>query len=105
MFKLIFSESEALVKQLESYKAKCLKDLSKQVFGVLIYGVKNAIKQYCKKESQKATDLLQAVPCVTKNDPIITKCYTDMIDGILGAKNAPDNKKIPYLCWLVIKTI
>ena len=86
---------------MEKYKTKCFKDLSKQVFGVLIYAVKNAIKQYCKKDSQKLTELLEAVPCINKNDPIVTKCYTNMIDGILGAKNAVDNKKIPHLCWYV----
>ena len=98
-FKLFSSESDKIVKELEGYKAKCFKDLAKQTFGVVIYAVKNALRQYCKKDSQKLTDLMAAIPCLKKNDPIVTKCYSNFIDGVLGAKNAPDNKKIPHMCW------
>jgi len=91
-------ESDVIVKELETYKQKCFKNLSKQVFGVLIYSIKNTMKQYCRKDSKKLDVLLKAVPCLNKNDNEVTKCYAQFVDGVLGAKNANDTKKIPHLC-------
>ncbi|CAG2108299.1 unnamed protein product [Medioppia subpectinata] len=47
---------------------------------------------------KKQDSLLKATPCLNHNDPLVTKCYTSFIDGLLGAQNANDTKKIPYLC-------
>ena len=85
---------------MEKHKSKCFSGLSKQIFGVLLYAIKNsAIKNMCKRNSPRAPQLLDAANCINKNDPIITKCYTNMIDGMMGAKNANDTLKIPYMCW------
>ena len=97
-----FPVSKGAPLKMEVYKTKCFKDLAKQVFGVLVYAVRNAMRQYCRKDSKKLTDLIAAVPCVTKNDPVVTKCYTNYIDGVLGAKNAVDTKKLPHMCWYFI---
>ncbi|XP_054155358.1 uncharacterized protein LOC128953859 [Oppia nitens] len=91
-------ETDVIIKELEGYKQKCFKDLSKQVFGVLVYAVKNTLKQYCKRDSKKLDQLIAAVPCINTNDAIVTKCYTELVDGLLGSKNAIDTKKIPHLC-------
>ena len=76
-----------------------MKDLSKQVTGVLIYAVKSTINQLCKKDSKRLTELISSTPCINKANNEINKCYTRLIDSILGAKNAVDKKKIPHLCW------
>ncbi|CAG2113704.1 unnamed protein product [Medioppia subpectinata] len=95
-------ESDVLTKELETYKQKCFKDLSKQVFGVMIYSIKNTLRSYC-KSGKKQDSLLKATPCLNHNDPLVTKCYTSFIDGLLGAQNANDTKKIPYLCCEYVK--
>lgn len=76
-----------------------MKGLTKQVTSILIYSLKNAISQYCKKDSKKLSDLMLSTKCINTANPEINKCYTTLIDGILGIKHAEDNKKIPFVCW------
>ena len=88
-----------MITQLENYKNKCLKDLPKQVTGVIVYSVKNAITQFCKRDSKRLTEVIDAAPCMNKGSSDLNKCYTKYIDGVLGAKQAADKKKIPMNCW------
>jgi hypothetical protein len=84
------------MEQIENYKTKCLKGLPKQIMSIIIYSVKNAINNLCKKDSKRLTSLIEGTPCLNKGSNEINKCYTKFIDGILGAKNSVDSKKIPY---------
>ena len=90
--------------QVDEYKSKCFSGLSKQVFGVLFYSIKiQGIKKICRGPVSVKNSIMQASTCLNKNDPVITKCYTTMIDGIMGAKNSNEKYKIPHMCWLVIE--
>ena len=69
------------------------------MIGVVVYSIKNAIKQFCQKKSKRLDVLMAATPCLNKNDKIVTRCYTKVIDSLLGAQRAEDKKKIPHMCW------
>ena len=98
------SDSEVLLIEIDKYKAKCLKDLTKQMTSVLIYSIKNTLlRRYCKKDKARMADFADAGSCLNRNDVIISRCYKNFIDQILGAKNAPDTFKIPHMCWFVLK--
>ncbi|CAG2172557.1 unnamed protein product [Oppiella nova] len=78
---------------------KCSKlGLTKQVASILIYSLKNSIAQLCSKESKKLDELIASTKCINTATPEINRCYTNLIDGMLGTLNAPDNKKIPHVC-------
>jgi hypothetical protein len=87
-----------MIAEVERYKTKCMKDLPKQTTGILLFSFKNAIKQFCNKDSKKLTILIASSPCINKANPQINICYTTLIDKILGAQNANDTKKIPHTC-------
>ncbi|CAG2103781.1 unnamed protein product [Medioppia subpectinata] len=92
------NETKTLIAQIESYKNKCLKDLGKQVTGVIVYSVKNSVSQLCKRDSKRLNELISAAPCMNRGSNEINKCYTRYIDGVMGAKHAVDKKKIPHNC-------
>ncbi len=84
------------MQQLENYKTQCLRGLPKQIMSVIIYSIKNAINNLCKKDSKRLTNLIESAPCMNKGSNEINQCYTKYIDGVLGAKNSADNKKIAH---------
>jgi hypothetical protein len=47
-----------MIEEVERYKTKCMKNLPKQIIGVLLFSFKNAIKQFCKKDSKRLTILI-----------------------------------------------
>jgi hypothetical protein len=87
-----------MIKEVERYKTKCMKNLVKQMTGILIFSLKNAINQLCKKDSKRLTNLIASTPCINKANSEINKCYSNLIDKILGAQNANDTRKIPHAC-------
>ncbi|CAG2166862.1 unnamed protein product [Oppiella nova] len=95
------AEESKLLTDIEKYKNNCFRDLSKQAFGILIFSFKGAIKNFCsKKESKRLDELIVATPCINKyNTNVVGKCYETILDELLGAKNGPENKRIPYMCW------
>ncbi|XP_054155320.1 uncharacterized protein LOC128953824 [Oppia nitens] len=66
--------------------------------GVLTFAVKNVVKQLCKKDSKRLTEIINSTPCVNKANAEFTKCYTQVIDSLQGAKYANESKRIPHLC-------
>ncbi|XP_054155321.1 uncharacterized protein LOC128953825, partial [Oppia nitens] len=92
-------ENEVYLVDIDIYKNKCMDGLSKQVTSVLIYSGKNAIKQFCRKSNSKVAELLRASKCANKGSAEINKCYTQLIDKLLGIQNTKDHKKkIPQVC-------
>jgi hypothetical protein len=87
-----------MIKEIERYKTKCMKNLPKQLAGILVFSLKNTINQLCKKDSKRLTNLIASTPCINTANPEINKCYSSLIDKILGAQNANDTRKIPHLC-------
>ena len=69
---------------MESYKIKCLKNLPKQVTGVIVYSVRNTINQYCKRDSKKLTELVGATKCANNGKKELDYCYAKVIDNIQG---------------------
>jgi hypothetical protein len=87
-----------MLKEFEGYKTKCMKKLSKQLAGFFIFSLKNTIKRLCNKDSKQLTDMIESSPCINRANTQISKCYSNLIDKILGAQNANDTRKIPHLC-------
>lgn len=96
--KVYCDQSDNYMKEIDQYKSKCMKGLPKQVTSILVYSIKNSIGQLCKKDSKKLTELISSTKCINRANPEINKCYTKLIDGILGTKHANDSKKIPHIC-------
>ncbi len=92
-----------MLKEFELYKTNCMKNLPKQLAGFFIFSLKNSNKRLCKKDSKQLTDLIESTPCINRANTQISKCYTNLIDKILGAQNADDTRKIPHLCCEVYK--
>ncbi|CAG2175465.1 unnamed protein product, partial [Oppiella nova] len=85
--------------EIEKYKNNCFQNLSKQVFGIYIYSFKGVIRNFCsKKESKRLDEIIACTPCMNKYSNVIGKCYDTIINELLGAKNAPENKRIPHMC-------
>ena len=78
-----------------------MEQMPKQVTGVIVYSVRNAINQYCKRDSRKLTELISGAKCANKAKPEFDHCYANLIDAFQGATNAKDKYKIPHTCWLV----
>ncbi|CAG2172136.1 unnamed protein product, partial [Oppiella nova] len=71
----------------------------KQIAGVLLYTVKGAVKQFCKKKTRQLDNLLKAGACSNAANTQVNKCYTKLIDKYLGIQNSQDDKKkMPWLC-------
>ena len=85
--------------EIDEYKNRCLKSMPKQVTGIVVYSVRNAMSQYCKRDSKKLSDLITSTPCANAAKKEIDQCYTILIDKFQGAYNAPEKKKIPFTCW------
>ncbi len=92
-----------MLKEFELYKTKCMKNLPKQLAGFLIFSLKNTNKRLCQKDSKQLTDMIESGQCINKANTQLSKCYTDLIDKILGAQNADDTRKIPHLCCEMYK--
>ena len=54
--------------EIEAYKNKCMRDATKQMAGVLVYAMKNMMKQLCKKGSKQIIRLMGASPCVNSGN-------------------------------------
>jgi hypothetical protein len=91
-------ENSKMLKEFEDYKTKCMKKLPKQLAGFFIFSLKNSVKRFCKKDSQQLTNMIESSPCINRANTQISKCYSNLIDKILGAQNANDTRKIPHLC-------
>jgi hypothetical protein len=87
-----------MIKEIERYKTKCMKNLTKQMAGILIFSLKNVINQLCKKDSKRLTNLIASTPCINAANSQINKCYSNLIDKILGAQNASETRRIPHVC-------
>jgi hypothetical protein len=96
-------ENSKILKEFELYKTKCMKNLAKQLAGFHIFSLKKSVKRFCKKDSKQLTDLIESSPCINRANTQISKCYTNLIDKVLGAQNADDTRKIPHLCCEMYK--
>ena len=96
-----FSETKALVKNVESYIKKCTKSLSKQLFSVYIFTIKSQLNQLCKKDSKRRQEMLESSKCVNSAKQAFAQCVDRTIDHLQRIKLVDDNKKIPHLCWSV----
>ena len=95
-------ESQLLAKG-DSYKNACMHGQQKQVFSVVIYTVKQFIKQFCKRPNSKKTqELIKAMPCVYGASKGLHRCllkYSGLLDGI--AKWTDFKQQVAHLCWYV----
>lgn len=96
---MVCSESSALAKSLDDYKSKCFKGTLKQFGSLMIYSVRNSIKQFCHKNNRRLESLFKTAVCVNRNRRSVNRCMSQLIDHLIGIKYAEDKKKMPLICW------
>lgn len=81
---------------LKNFARRCLNAFSKQTVGLLLRGVNIELKRYCGKdrESFKVHNKCgQATITETK------QCYGKLVRELKQTINAPQDSKIPLICW------
>lgn len=94
----MYSESESLINELSLFINKCYKPEIRDMVKILIFSVKNMIKQFCKKRSKKLSELLIVAKCV--NEEITNdRCMHNFINKTSTFQYlSDDKKKLPYTC-------
>ena len=100
---LFHSDSFTHIEDIDKYKAKCMKQMPKQVTGVIVHSVKRVINKYCKRDSKALTDLIASTPCANGAKKDIDICYARFIDDCQGAINDQEKLRVPHICWYVDK--
>ncbi|KAH9410293.1 hypothetical protein TYRP_010051 [Tyrophagus putrescentiae] len=92
------SESEKLINELSEFINKCYQPEIRDIGRILIFSVKNMIKQFCKKRSKKLSKLFPIAQCINSqvnND----RCMRNFIQHTATFQYLPDDaKKLPYTC-------
>lgn len=68
---------------------------------VLIYSIKNNVRQFCRKKTKKLTKLLQNTGCINRNFIKDDKClvlYANNTKELINWKGE-DQIKVRYACW------
>ncbi len=47
---------------------------------------------------KRLTNLIASTPCINAANSQINKCYSNLIDKILGAQNVNETRRIPHVC-------
>lgn len=83
-------------KCIKDYSRRCLAAFPRQVTNLLVFGIANQQKKYCKKG---ASAIVQHGKCGNSDLEKGHKCMDVYIDHLYGIQESEDaNKKIPYVC-------
>lgn len=93
-FSSLAKETEKCIKD---YSRRCLAAFPRQVTNLLVYGIANQQKKYCKKG---ASDIIQHGKCGNSDLEKGHQCMDVYIDDLYGIQETEDSdKKIPFVCW------
>lgn len=92
-----FSLARETEKCIKDYSRRCLAAFPRQVTNLLVFGIANQQKKYCKKGGSA---IVQHGKCGNSDLEKGHKCMDTYIDHLYGIQESEDaNKKIPYVCW------
>lgn len=80
---------------------KCNKGAQKQLTSILLYSIKNVLKNYCSKKSKdkrKLPILLKVAKCWNENLGPINKCWRHFQDKLTDAMSLESRHRIPLMC-------
>ncbi|CAG2108300.1 unnamed protein product [Medioppia subpectinata] len=90
------SQNAAYLKEIERYKGKCMKGLSKQIASILIYSIKNSIAQLCNKDSKN--EYYRIFPCIITKTKRIPVCTEQHVDTAMNFVRSMLGNAIDLLC-------
>lgn len=87
-----------MINFLDNFISSCYTSEVKDLAKIMVFSVKNAIKQFCKKKTKKLADLLAVTPCINRNlrhGP----CYTQFLNATRNVQFLSNDKiKMPHMC-------
>lgn len=93
-------ETSKLVREIERFFRTCYAKDVLDLANIVVYSVKNGIKQFCRKRTKKLKKLLTVTPCINKHIQRRDRCIAGFINETKQLINIEqDNLKIRYACW------
>ena len=94
-------ESRGYENAVKNYAKKCATGVAKTLISLTIYNAGRVNKLYCSNRKKKE-EFIAGGNCANKNKKGLERCWKILSNGILDARDYPDDKKkLPITCWFV----